>query len=87
VEPFTIVGGVPAKPIRKRFDDALIEQLLAFEWWRFDIGAARKTGLAVDWSRPEQALDALRKAEAAGALPLMDTARTITLKSGPARPA
>lgn len=33
VEPYTIVGGVPAKPIRKRFDDEDIEFLLEFKWW------------------------------------------------------
>lgn len=33
VEPYTIVGGVPGKPIRKRFDDATIDRLLASEWW------------------------------------------------------
>ena len=33
VEPYTMVGGVPAKPIRKRFTDAQIEVLLALKWW------------------------------------------------------
>ena len=33
VPPYTIVGGVPAKPIRKRFDDKTIEALLDIKWW------------------------------------------------------
>lgn len=33
VPPYTIVGGVPAKPIRKRFSDETIETLLALKWW------------------------------------------------------
>lgn len=33
VEPYTIVGGVPAKPIRKRFDDETIERLLRERWF------------------------------------------------------
>ncbi len=33
VPPYTIVGGVPAKPIRKRFADDVIEKLLALRWW------------------------------------------------------
>lgn len=33
VPPYTIVGGVPAKPIRKRFDDAIIAKLLKLKWW------------------------------------------------------
>lgn len=37
VAPYTIVAGVPAKPIRKRFNDALIEDLLASSWWDYDI--------------------------------------------------
>lgn len=33
VEPYTIVGGNPARFIRKRFDDELIELLLQWKWW------------------------------------------------------
>ncbi len=33
IPPYTIVGGVPAKLIRKRFDDALIARLLELKWW------------------------------------------------------
>lgn len=35
VEPYAIVGGVPAKPIRKRFDDATIKRLLDLRWWDY----------------------------------------------------
>ena len=33
VPPYTIVGGVPARPIRKRFSDQEIERLLTLRWW------------------------------------------------------
>ncbi|MBQ6431218.1 MAG: CatB-related O-acetyltransferase [Treponema sp.] len=33
VEPYTIAVGNPAKFLRKRFDDELIELLLKFRWW------------------------------------------------------
>lgn len=33
VPPYAIVGGVPAKIIRYRFDEATIEKLLASRWW------------------------------------------------------
>lgn len=33
IAPYTIVGGIPAKPIKKRFDDAKIEELLQLKWW------------------------------------------------------
>lgn len=36
VEPYTIVGGVPAVPIKKRFTDDQISKLLAFKWWEKD---------------------------------------------------
>ncbi len=33
VAPYTIVAGNPAKLIRKRFDDELIDLMLSFKWW------------------------------------------------------
>lgn len=36
VDPYTIVGGVPAKIIRKRYPNKKIEQLLKFRWWDRD---------------------------------------------------
>ena len=33
VPPYTIVGGVPAKPIKKRFDEDTISDLLHIKWW------------------------------------------------------
>ena len=33
IEPYTIVVGNPAKVLRKRFDEELIELLLKFRWW------------------------------------------------------
>lgn len=33
VPPYTIVGGVPARPIRKRFREAAVSRLLALRWW------------------------------------------------------
>ena len=35
VEPYTIMGGVPARPIRKRYDEETIQRLLALRWWDF----------------------------------------------------
>ena len=36
VEPYTIVGGNPAKVIRKRFDNKVIERLLEMKWWEWE---------------------------------------------------
>ncbi|MEG0277162.1 MAG: CatB-related O-acetyltransferase [Coprobacillus sp.] len=35
VPPYTIVGGIPAKPIRKRFSDKTISTLLELKWWNW----------------------------------------------------
>lgn len=37
VPPYTIVGGNPAKEIRKRFSDEIINELLQLKWWDWDI--------------------------------------------------
>ncbi len=37
VEPYSIVGGNPAKEIKKRFSDDKINQLLKIKWWDWDI--------------------------------------------------
>ena len=36
VPPYTIVGGVPARPIRRRFDEATVQRLSALRWWDWD---------------------------------------------------
>jgi len=35
VEPYTIVGGIPAKPIRRRFSDETAAQLKSMQWWNW----------------------------------------------------
>lgn len=35
IPPYTIVGGVPAREIRKRFDPATVERLQALKWWNW----------------------------------------------------
>lgn len=37
VQPYEIVGGVPARRIRMRFDDKTIGKLLASEWWNLPL--------------------------------------------------
>lgn len=36
IEPYTIVGGVPAKTIRKRFSEENIDYLMQLKWWDKD---------------------------------------------------
>ena len=42
VPPYTIVGGTPAKEIRKRFDAEVIQQLLLLKWWNLSTDKIRK---------------------------------------------
>jgi len=37
VEPYSIVGGNPAKEIRKRFEEDIIKELLEIKWWDWEI--------------------------------------------------
>lgn len=41
VEPYQIVGGNPARPLRYRFDEAQREALLKSEWWNLDYATLR----------------------------------------------
>ena len=37
VEPYSIVGGMPAKEIRKRFAPDIIEKLKTLQWWNWPV--------------------------------------------------
>ncbi|CAN7486946.1 chloramphenicol acetyltransferase [Bosea sp. LjRoot9] len=45
VAPYTIVGGNPARPIRRRFPEPIAERLLALAWWDWE-HARLRTALA-----------------------------------------
>jgi acetyltransferase-like isoleucine patch superfamily enzyme len=38
IPAYCIVGGAPARVIKKRFDDEIIENLLALKWWNWEFG-------------------------------------------------
>jgi acetyltransferase-like isoleucine patch superfamily enzyme len=42
VEPYAIIGGVPAKTLKMRFSDARIERLLKIGWWNWPIELLKK---------------------------------------------
>ncbi len=42
VPPYTIVGGIPAKPIRRRFNDNTIQKLEILKWWDWPIEKIRQ---------------------------------------------
>lgn len=43
VEPYSIVGGVPAKEIRKRFATDIIEKLQNLQWWNWPVERIRES--------------------------------------------
>lgn len=44
VAPFSIVGGIPAKLIRMRFSEDVVELLLAWKWWDLPLDTLRQIG-------------------------------------------
>ncbi len=57
VPPYTIVGGVPAKPIRRRFDDETIAALLALRWWDWPRDRIRRNIEAIQAGRLDRLCD------------------------------
>ena len=47
VPPYTIVGGVPARPIRRRFDPETIDALLELRWWDWPLEKLSKSLRAI----------------------------------------
>lgn len=45
VPPYSIIGGVPARLIRKRFDDRVIEKLENMQWWNAELESLSKVAL------------------------------------------
>jgi acetyltransferase-like isoleucine patch superfamily enzyme len=62
VPPYAIVGGIPAKLLRMRFPQPLIDRLVETAWWRFDARAL--SGLPFD--KPLDALEMLESRIAGG---------------------
>jgi acetyltransferase-like isoleucine patch superfamily enzyme len=64
VPPFAIVGGTPARLIRYRFPEALIERIQRVAWWQYHV--ADFDGL--DVTDPARFLDGIEERVAAGRL-------------------
>jgi len=57
VELYMIVGGNPAIPIRKRFDQQTIDRLLRIKWWDWDIEKIKRDVSDLLFDQAEQFLD------------------------------
>lgn len=54
VKPYSVVAGVPAKEIKKRFEDNEIEKLLKMKWWDLSEDELRKC--AAQFANPQSFL-------------------------------
>ncbi len=66
IPPYAIVAGTPARILRFRFSDALIDRLLKSEWWLYGPEKLQPLGP----NDPERFLDRLEDAVAGGLEPL-----------------
>lgn len=57
IPPYAIAVGSPARVIRFRFDELLVERFLRLQWWRFAPWQLR----GLDLSQPHRALDVLEE--------------------------
>lgn len=64
VPPYAIVVGTPARVVRLRFSEALVERLVASEWWQYSVYDLFDTPL----NDPEAVLDRIGERRAAGTL-------------------
>ena len=59
VPPYSVVGGIPAKVIRYRFDEKTINKLITSEWWTYDSEKIKE--LKKDFDNPNDFLEKLVK--------------------------
>ena len=57
VPPYAIVGGIPAKVIKYRFDEETIKELLELKWWDYNLADFGK----IDFSNVKAAIADMRR--------------------------
>jgi acetyltransferase-like isoleucine patch superfamily enzyme len=70
VAPYSIVGGIPAKLIRMRFCEEIIERLQTLAWWQYNL-----LDLSLQWDDVEATLLVLEKLKLNGELKLYSGTR------------
>lgn len=78
VEPFTIVGGNPARIIRLRFPEKIVERLVQLQWWNYALWDFDH----VDWNDPEIAAEQIGNLASSNAIrkykPMIITPNTLS---------
>ncbi|MES2883589.1 MAG: CatB-related O-acetyltransferase [Pseudomonadota bacterium] len=65
IPPYAIAFGSPARIVRLRFADKLVERLLTLQWWRYDLAPFKS---ALDFTQLEPTLEKLEQLLAEGQL-------------------
>ncbi|MFT6089789.1 CatB-related O-acetyltransferase [Sulfitobacter sp.] len=73
VAPFTVVGGVPARVIRQRFDPHVSTAFARLQWWQYSVSNL----ISLQPDKPARFAIALEKAEAQGKIQPMPTDRIL----------
>lgn len=68
VPAYSIVVGSPARLLRMRFADSIIERLQKLQWWRYDLAPIKDQ---IDFSKVEPTLDFIEQRVADGRLLLL----------------
>ena len=79
VAPYTIVAGVPARPIRSRFPEHVIAKLLELQWWNYDLRGLRER---VDYRDIDRFIKVLRDCIASGEARRLDAVKVIAENTG-----
>lgn len=65
IPAYAVAVGSPARVLRLRFADHIVERLLALQWWRYDLAPFKQQ---VDYSKVEATLDFFEERKADGRL-------------------
>lgn len=80
VPPYAIAVGAPARVIRLRFDEKIVERFLRLQWWRYDLAPFKRD---VDYSKVEATLAFYEQKLADGVLtPLVPDTWRVTAQAG-----
>jgi acetyltransferase-like isoleucine patch superfamily enzyme len=69
VPPYAIVGGVPAKIIRYRFDELTIHELQKLKWWNYDLSDFGE----IPWNDIQVAMRMIREKLSSGEVTKLDS--------------
>ena len=61
IEPYTIVGGNPAREIKKRFNDKIVENLMRIKWWELEDHKINKISTLLCSTKIEEFLEKIKK--------------------------